>query len=161
MKLNAVQKFSFWSQACLVEGIEQSLAGIALLFTAAAAAGTAAQQKTVSASQAWVKVPAADQTVTEGFVVVDNPTMYDVYLIAAAAEAAGNVEFQDVRKPGGAQVVKEVTVPAYGSLSMDPKGLHMVLSGLKRPLKDGDTIPLTSTLHEGSTLEVSAAVKKE
>jgi copper(I)-binding protein len=139
------------------------LVGLALLLTAAAAAGIAAQQKTVSASQAWVKVPAADQTVTEGFVVVDNPTMYDVYLVAAVTEAAGKVEFRDVSKPGGAsaQVVKEVPVPAYGSLTMDPKGLHMVLSGLKRPLKEGDTIPLTLTAHEGSTMEVSAAVKKE
>jgi copper(I)-binding protein len=135
--------------------------GVALLLTAAA--GIAAQQKTVSASQAWVKMPAADQTLTEAFVVVDNPTMYDVYLIAAVTEAAGKVEFRDVSKPGDAtaQVVKEVTVPAYGSLSMDPKGLHMVLSGLKRPLKDGDTIPLTLTTHEGSTIEVPAAVKKE
>jgi periplasmic copper chaperone A len=136
------------------------LAGVALLLTAAA--GIAAQQKTVSASQAWVKAPAADQTVTEAFVVVDNPTMYDVYLIAAVTDAAGKVEFRDVSKPGdaSAQVVKEVTVPAYGSLSMDPKGLHMVLSGLKRPLKDGDTIPITLSGHEGSQMEVSAAVKK-
>ena len=138
------------------------LVGIALLLTAAAA-GVVAQQKTVSASQAWVKVPAADQSLTEGFVVVDNPTMYDVYLVAAVTEAAGKVEFRDVSKPGGAsaQVVKEVTVPAYGSLTMDPKGLHMVLSGLKRPLKDGDTIPLTLTTHEGSYMEVAATVKKE
>ena len=137
--------------------------GIALLLTAAAAAGIAAQQKTVSASQAWVKVPAADQTLTEAFVVVDNPTMYDIYLIAAATEAAGTVEFRDVSRPGdaSAQVVKEVTVPAYGSISMNPKGLQMVLSGLKRPLKDGDTIPLRLTVHEGTTMEVSAAVKKE
>jgi copper(I)-binding protein len=139
------------------------LVAISLLLTAAAAAGIAAQQRTVSASQAWIRVPAADQTVTEGFVVVDNPTMYDVYLIAAVTEAAGKVEFRDVSKPGGAsaQVVKEVTVPAYGSITMDPKGLHMVLSGLTRPLKDGDTIPLTLTAHEGSTMQVSASVKKE
>lgn len=137
------------------------LAGIALLLTSAA--GIAAQQKTVSASQAWVKVPAGDQTLTEAFVVVDNPTMYDVFLIAAATEAAGNIEFRDVSRPGGAsaQVVKQVAVPAYESISMDPKGLHMVLSGLKRPLKDGDTIPLTLTTHEGSNMEVSATVKKE
>ena len=137
------------------------LVGLALLLTAAAATGVAAQQKTVSASKAWVKVPAADQTVTEGFVVVDNPTMYDVYLLAAVTEAAGKVEFRDVSRPAGAQAVKEVTVPAYGSLSMDLKGLHMVLSDLKRPLKDGETISLTLTLHEGSQMEVSAAVKKE
>ena len=136
---------------------------VALLLPAAAAAGIAAQQKTVSASQAWVKVPAADQTLTEAFVVVDNPSMYDVYLIGAATEAAGKVEFRDVRRPGDAtaQAVKEPTVPAYGSLTMDPKGLHMVLSDLKRPLKDGDTITLTLTAHEGSTMEVSATVKKE
>jgi copper(I)-binding protein len=126
-----------------------------------AAAGIAAQQKTVSASQAWVKAPAADQMLTEGFVVVDNPTMYDVYLTAAATEAAGKVEFRDVRKSGAEQVVTEVTVPAYGSITMDPKGLHLVLSGLKRPLKDGDTIPLTLTTHDGLTMEVSATVKKE
>jgi copper(I)-binding protein len=139
------------------------LVGIALLLTAPAPAGIAAQQKTVSASQAWVKVPAADQTLTEGFVVVDNPTMYDVYLIAAVTEAAGKVEFRDVSKPGSAsaQVVKEVPVPAYGSLTMDPKGLHMVLSDMKRPLKDGDTIALTLTTHEGTAMEVSAVVKKE
>ena len=137
------------------------LVGLALLLPAAA--GIAAQQKTVSASQAWVKVAAADQTMTEGFVVVDNPTMYDVYLVGAVTEAAGKVEFRDLSKPGGAsaQVVKEVAVPAYGSVTMDPKGLHIVLSGLKRPLKDGDTIPLTLTTHEGITMEVSAAVKKE
>ena len=137
------------------------LVGIALLLTSAA--GIAAQQKMVSAAQAWVKVPAADQTLTEAFVVVENPTMYDVFLTAAVTEAAGNIEFRDVRKPGGpgAQVVKQVAVPAYESISMDPKGLHMVLSGLKRPLKDGDTIPLTLTTHDGFTMEVFAAVKKE
>jgi periplasmic copper chaperone A len=139
------------------------LVGIALLLTAAGAAGIAAQQKTVSASQAWVKAPAADQTLTEAFVVVENPTMYDVFLTAAVTEAAGSIEFRDVRKPGGAsaQVVKQVAVPAYESITMDPKGLHMVLSGLKRPLKDGDTIPLTLTMYDGLTVEVSAAVKKE
>jgi copper(I)-binding protein len=137
------------------------LVGIVVWLTVAA--GIAAQQKTVSASQAWVKVPAADQSLTEGFVVVENPTMYDVYLIGAVTEAAGKVEFRDVSRPGGAsaQVVTEVTVPAYGSISMNPKGLHMVLSGLKRPLKAGDTIPLTLRDHEGSTMEVSAAVRKE
>ena len=137
------------------------LVGIALLLTAAA--GIAGQQKMVSASQGWVKAPAADQTLTEAFVVVDNPTAYDVFLTAAVTEAADNIEFRDVSKPGGAsaQVVKQVAVPAYESISMNPKGLHMVLSGLKRPLKEGDTIPLILTTHDGWTMEVSAAVKKE
>ena len=109
------------------------LVGIALSLTAAT--GIAAQQKTVSASQAWVKVPAADQALTKAFVVVQNPTMYSVFLTGAVTEAAGNIEFRDVRKPGGAraQVVKQVAVPAYESITMDPEGLHMVLSGLKRP----------------------------
>ena len=56
---------------------------------------------------------AADETLTERS-VVDNPD--DVRRLSdwRGHEAAGNVEFRDVRKPGGArrEVVKQVAVPA-------------------------------------------------
>jgi hypothetical protein len=65
--------------------------GIALLLTASS--GIAAQQKTVSASQAWVKAPAADETQTEAFVVVDNPTAYDFRPNGTELKDAGKSRF--------------------------------------------------------------------
>jgi copper(I)-binding protein len=123
----------------------------------------AAQGKPVSASNAWVKVPASGQTRTEAFVVIANPTMYDIFLTSATATVAGKVEFRDASKPGDAraQTVTDVRVPAYESLSMNPKGVQLVLMDLKEPLKEGDTVPLTLTTDGGDKLTVSAVVKKE
>jgi copper(I)-binding protein len=84
--------------------------------------------------------------------------MYAIYLLSASADAAGKVEMREVGKP---DLVTEVTVPAYGSIEMNPKGLHLVLSDLKRPLKEGDTVLLGVTTELGTRLQVAAIVKKE
>ena len=44
---------------------------------------------------------------------------------------------------------------------MDPKGVYLLLTDLKRPLKDGDMVSLTLTTDGGAALKVSAAVRKE
>ena len=123
----------------------------------------AGPQKNVEASSGWVKTPAAGETAATAFVAVDNPTQYDVYLMSAATDAAGKVEFRDKSEGGDpqGQVKKTINVPAFGSLAMDPKGVYLLLTDLKRPLKDGDMVSLTLTTDGGATLKVSAAVRKE
>ena len=123
----------------------------------------AGQEKNVEASNGWVKTPAAGETTAAAFVAVDNPTQYDIYLTSVATDAAGKVEFRD--KTGNSdpqgQVKKSINVAAFGSLAMDPKGVYLLLSDLKRPLKDGDMVSLTLTTDGGTSLKVSAAVRKE
>ncbi len=123
----------------------------------------AGQEKNVEASSGWVKTPAAGETTAAAFVAVDNPTQYDVYLMSAATDVAGKVEFRD--KSGSSdpqgQVRKTINVSAFDSLAMDPKGVYLLLTDLKRPLKDGDMVSLTLTTDGGATLQVSAAVRKE
>ena len=120
-------------------------------------------QKNLEASSGWVKTPAAGDTTATAFVAVDNPTMYDVYLVSAVADVAGKVEFRDKGEGGDpqGQVKKTINVTAFGSLAMDPKGVFLLLTELKRPLKDGDTVSLTLTTDGGEMLKVSAAVRKE
>jgi copper(I)-binding protein len=43
---------------------------------------------------------------------------------------------------------------------MDPAGIHMYLSDLKRPLNEGDTVSITLTTELGVKVEMSALVKK-
>ena len=123
----------------------------------------AAQQKKVEASGGWVKEPAAGETTATAFVDVDNPTIYDVYLMSAATDVAGKVEFRDKSEKGEpqGQVKKTVTVPAFGSVIMDPNGVQLLLTDLKRPLKGGDTVSLMLKTDGGVELQVSAAVRKE
>lgn len=122
------------------------------------ASPAAAQGKEPAVSDAWVQAPAAGATSVVAFATVENPTMYDFYVVSVAADAAGKVELRE----GGTAApkpVKEVTVPAYGSLFMDAKGVHVVLSDLKKPLKPGDSVALTLTTELGVKLEIAAAVK--
>jgi copper(I)-binding protein len=50
-------------------------------------------------------------------------------------------------------------VPARGEVSLRPGGLHLMLFGLAAPLAEGDTVQMTLTLDDGSTLDVRAAVR--
>ena len=97
------------------------------------------------------------------FVNIDNPTMYDVYFQSGASNAAGKVELRDKSKGADpkAQAVEFITVPAYGSLSMDQDGVYVALLELKRPLKQGDMVSLTLSSQDGAKVEVMAAVRTQ
>lgn len=132
-----------------------------LLFFALAAAPFAAQ-KSLTASKGWVTAPAAGATTTTAFVVVENPTMYDVYVVSAETDVAGGVKFQ---RPGAspgasAEPVDQVTAPAYDSVELKADGVHMLLTDLKKPLAPGDSVTLVLTTDTGIALEVSAEVRK-
>jgi periplasmic copper chaperone A len=119
-----------------------------------------AQQKTVSASNGWVQTPAPGETTAKAFVVVDNPTMYDVYVVAAASDVSDAVQIRDATpKAATPTPVKELTAPAYGQVAMKPDGIQLWLTGLKKPLKAGDTVNLTLTTDGNLTLQVSATVR--
>jgi len=122
------------------------------------AVGHAAQQKDPSATSGWVKLPAAGATSTDAYVTVDNPGMYAIYLLSASSDAAGSVE---LRQTGKDAALEEVTVPAYGGLEMDAKGVHLLLKDLKKPLAEGDKVNLTVVTELGVKLNVQATVKKE
>jgi copper(I)-binding protein len=118
-----------------------------------------AEQKAVSATKAWIKAPAAGETTATAFVFVDNPTMYDVYLVSAATDVAGRVQFQKVAG-GKAEAVESFTVSAYDSIDLKPDSNHLLLMDLKRPLNPGDKVRLTFTTDNFATIEVEAEVRK-
>jgi periplasmic copper chaperone A len=117
-----------------------------------------AAQKDPSATSGWVRLPAAGATSTDAYVSVDNPGMYAIYLLSASSDVAGSVE---LRQTGKDAALEEVTVPAYGALEMDAKGVHLLLKDLKKPLAEGDKVNLTVVTELGVKLNVQATVKKE
>ena len=137
--------------------------GLVLLATTAASRLAVAQEKRISASDGWVKLPAAGETQAMAFVNFQNTTMYDVYVKSASADVAGKAELRDASLSGDAarKPVEFVTVPPQDWAYMSPKGAHIALLDLKRPLKEGDRVTLTVTTEQGESLQVSAVVKKE
>lgn len=129
------------------------------LILAALLVASLVDQKVVSASKAWIKAPAAGETTATAFVVVDNPTMYDVYLMSASTDVAGRAQFQKV-VGGKAETIESITAPAYDSVELKPDGNQILLMDLKRPLNPGDKILITLTTDGFITIEAEAEVRK-
>ena len=56
--------------------------------------------------------------------------------------------------------VDSVEIKAGEAVRLEPMGLHIMLIGLKRPLKKGSEVPITLTFRDGSTVTVTARVGK-
>ncbi len=108
-------------------------------------------QKDPTAADAWAQASGDSAFV---YATINNPSMYDVFLVSGKSDAAATVELLNVDK-----VVTTLTVPAYGSLELTAIGMRIRVSGLKGPLKAGDELALTLETDGGATIPIAAAVK--
>jgi copper(I)-binding protein len=135
---------------------------VILALVCAAAAPTAGQGKEPSVVSAWIAAPAAGATDAVAYVEISNPTMYDIFVVSATADAAGKVELRGAAAAGAEPpAVSEFPVPAYGSTSAAAGAPHLRLLGLTRPLKAGDSVALALTINDGAVLKVAAAVRAQ
>ena len=56
--------------------------------------------------------------------------------------------------------VSTIDVKPKGQTMLKPGGLHVMLIGLKQPLKQGESFPLTLTFEKAGELDVSVVVEK-
>ena len=85
---------------------------------------------------------------------INNPTMYDIYVVSGKSIAAAKIELLD-----GEKAVTSLTVPAYGSLELKSDGLRVRVSGLKSQLKAGDELKLTLETDGGIGIPITAIIK--
>ncbi len=122
--------------------IAHLIAAIAVL--AVAQLATTAADATVVRSAAYASV----------YLTLNNPSMYDVYVMSATSEAAGKVELYSGDTP-----VDNLTVAAYGSLELKAGGMFLRLSELKRELKAGESITVTMLTDGGASIVAVATIK--
>lgn len=121
--------------------------------------GPALTQKEPSAGSGFVVLPESGATSAVVGALIENPTMYDLYVTASSSEVAAGAEFREIQN-GKPQPLKVLTVPAYGSLELEPGATELVLTGLKRALKEGETIAVAFQTDGGASLKLTAVVKR-
>ena len=127
------------------------------VFSAAAAhAGDiAVEDPFARASAGPVKVGAA-------FMIVKNSGAAADALVAAESPVAARAELHTHIKDGDVMRMRQVPsidVPAGGTVSLQPGGLHIMLIDLKEPLRQGETFPLTLTFAKAGKVGVDVPVK--
>lgn len=135
-----------------------SLLAAGLLFSAGVLAGAADQ---ISVQDPYVRLAPPNAPATGAFMVIKNNGDKDVKVMKADNPVSKVTELHTHLNEGGVmkmRPVPSVEVKAKGEAVLKPGGLHVMLIDLKAPMKEGDVVPITLTLDDGSTKQFDAKV---
>jgi copper(I)-binding protein len=85
-------------------------------------------------------------------------------LIAAASPAANRAELHTHIMEGNVMRMRQVQgidVKPGETAALKPGGFHVMLLGLKQPLVEGQSFPLTLTFEKGGRIDVEVKVQKD
>lgn len=83
-------------------------------------------------------------------------------LIKAEAPVSERTELHTVTRDGDVlrmRAVEAIDIPAGGEAQLKPGGYHVMFLGLKEPLKEGASVPLTLTFEKAGVVRVEVPVK--
>jgi copper(I)-binding protein len=127
-------------------------------------ASSAHAYNTVSILRPWAVATKPGQKT--GVAYMELETSESVIVTEIESPAARAVEVHRMIKDKGVMKMRKITnfeLPAGTAVKFEPGGVHLMLIGLKKPLKVGDTITikfkLLSTAKKESSLQVDAAVR--
>lgn len=133
----------------------------ALVVAGAALAAPAPLSLGVASARVVAVPPGIGETSVFG--VLSNTSDKVVTLRAASSPLAAGAMLMTTTRAGGMmgmQMADALTVPARGRLVLSETGPHLMLTGLKRPLRVGEAVPVTLRASDGRTLTLRATVRR-
>ena len=134
-----------------------------VLFAAVAVLAGAARAQ-VSVDKPWVRTTVPQQTTTGAFMTITSAQ--GGKLVAASSPVAASVEVHEMRMDGDVMKMRPVDalpLPAGKPVELKAGAYHMMLMGLKKPVKFGDVVPITLVVEDAAgerqTVEVKATAK--
>lgn len=117
----------------------------------------------ISVENAYVKEVAPNMKNSAAFMTIKNGGDKKVNLVSATNDASAITELHTHGKKDGMMVmykVDKIEVPAHGEALLRPMGLHVMLIGLNKELKEGGNVNLDLKFDNGESVKVAAPVKK-
>lgn len=113
----------------------------------------------------WTKaVPElSGMPMTGVFGIVRNTSDQDIVLVSGSTDASDRTELHTTVNENGKPVMKAVeklTIPAGGSLVLQPGGDHIMVMNLAKPIAVGDTVTVTLTTQDGQNVQFKAVAKQ-
>lgn len=103
---------------------------------------------------AWTRVSMPGQRV--GGVYMKIQANQNARLVGAASTAVPKVEVHEMKMDGSVMRMREVQaiyLPKGEIVSLEPGGLHIMLKDLKKPIAEGEIIPITLFVESDGKLE--------
>ena len=120
------------------------------------------QLKTLRIDHPFTRATPPGAKVAGAFMTIANQGKDADRLIKVASPAADLVQIHEMAVVGGImkmRAVQGVDLKPGATTELRPGGFHVMLEGLKQPLRQGDKIPLTLTFEKAGSIEVNVDVE--
>jgi hypothetical protein len=130
---------------------------VCVLFASAATAETA----TLELKDAWARATPGGAQTAAAYLTIESPTADR--LTGADTPVAAKAELHIMKTENGVMKMRplaDIDLPAGKPITLKPGAMHIMLMGLKAPLRPGQSFPLTLHFAKAGTREVNVAVEK-
>jgi copper(I)-binding protein len=134
-----------------------------LLFSLIALASVQAAEPALKVESPWVFAVPPTAKDTAAFMTLVNSGSVPIRITGGKTDVAARVAPMITTKTEGRMGMKDVPyieVPAGGRATLAPGGDHIMIYGLKAPLKPGQNISLVLTVQPGGTMMINALVSR-
>lgn len=142
----------------LVKALRAALfAGLMPFLAAQAFAGTDG----LGLSDGWMRIIIPSRPAA-GYFTLKNNSSTERKLVGASSPDCGMMMLHQSKTENGVDQmmpVKEVAVPAHGSVHFAPGGYHLMCMRPKAAVKPGKSVPVTLTFDDGTSLTADFAVR--
>ncbi|MEN3792239.1 copper chaperone PCu(A)C [Fulvimarina sp. MAC3] len=111
----------------------------------------------------WTRATPPNAPVGGGYMSLDNQGSGEDRLIGGSSPVASEVQIHKMGMNDGVMTMRELPdglpLPAGETVDLKPGGYHLMLLGLKEPLKEEKRVPLTLRFEKGGEVEVELAVE--
>lgn len=111
----------------------------------------------------WARTPIGSVPNTAAYMKLSNSGDTPDRLMAAKSDVAKHVMLHESRMEGDVMKMVHIKggipIPANGTTELKPLGLHVMLLGLKQPLKDGEMFPMTLVFEKQGEVPVEVKVE--
>ncbi|MDZ4374689.1 MAG: copper chaperone PCu(A)C [Phenylobacterium sp.] len=123
--------------------------------------GHAAGKPAVAVADPWCRATPVGAPAAGCFMPLTSTGPNRLTAVQSPASARGEIHTMDMA--GGVMRMRELSgglaLPAGAAVALKPGGLHVMLVGLKAPLKVGERVRLTLRFETGGALTVEAPVR--
>lgn len=142
------------------------LAGLVLAWALALVAAfvpalAAAQASPLVVQNAWMrKAPGSDAAAV--YLVLRNTSAQPVIVVGVSSPVASHVMIHETSTEDGQSRMRahdRLVIAPGQSVAFQPGGMHVMLSGIKKTLTIGQTVPLVLLLANGGQVQVAAMVR--
>lgn len=116
----------------------------------------------IQVERAWTRATISGQDTA--MVYMSITSAQNATIVGVSTKASKTAEMHTMEHKGGKMrmyEVKSISLPANARMEMSLHGYHLVLAGLKAPLKAGETVPLTLNIEMADKSIVKVDVRAE